>query len=96
MPKRPDPTKKVSTKSTEDNVIPTQTYLSQLEASERYDKTVDHIRLRLPKGWKERLQEYVNNTVDENGDLKYSSKGRGSVNKMIQDLIMKETGWSEE
>lgn len=58
------------------------TIRSQLNASEKYDKeNVDNIRLRVPKGWKEQMQQYVKDSD------KYSS-----VNAMICDLIKKEIG----
>lgn len=59
-----------------------KTVRSQLRASENYDKNnVDNIRLRVPKGWKEKMQSYV-----ESSD-KYKS-----VNAMLCDLIRKEIG----
>lgn len=59
-----------------------KTVRSQLKASENYDKNnVDNVRVRVPKGWKEQMQEYVKATN------KYSS-----VNAMICDLIRKEIG----
>ena len=54
----------------------------QLNRSEAYDKTVDHIRLRVPSGWKERMAAYV----FDNGD-KYKS-----VNDMLVKLIRQELG----
>lgn len=52
----------------------------QLRASEKYDKNnVDNIRLRVPKGWKEQMQAYVEHSE------KYKS-----VNAMICDLIRQE------
>ena len=59
-----------------------KTVRSQLKASENYDKNnVDNVRVRVPKGWKEQMQEYVKATD------KYSS-----VNDMICQLIKKEVG----
>ena len=59
-----------------------KTVRSQLKASENYDKNnVDNVRVRVPKGWKEQMQEYVKATD------KYSS-----VNDMICQLIKKEIG----
>lgn len=61
-------------------------YKSQLKASEKYDKNnVDNIRLRVPKGWKEQMQEYV-----------ASSDKYNSVNAMICDLIKNEIGIDAE
>ena len=55
-------------------------YKSKIEASKQYDKNnVDNIRVRVPKGWKEQMQEYVK-----------SSKKYDSVNNMISELIKKE------
>ena len=60
-------------------------YKSKIEASKQYDKNnVDNIRVRVPKGWKEQMQEYVKATD------KYSS-----VNDMICQLITKEVGIEE-
>lgn len=62
-----------------------KTVRSQLKASENYDKNnVDNVRVRVPKGWKEQMQEYVKATD------KYSS-----VNDMICQLIKKEIGIEE-
>lgn len=59
-----------------------KTVRSQLKASENYDKNnVDNVRVRVPKGWKEQMQEYVKVTD------KYSS-----VNDMICQLIKSEIG----
>lgn len=55
-------------------------YKSKIEASKQYDKNnVDNIRVRVPKGWKEQMQSYVE-----------SSNKYSSVNGMICDLIQKE------
>ena len=55
-------------------------YKSKIEASKQYDQNnVDNIRVRVPKGWKEQIQEYVSNSD------KY-----GSVNGMICALIKQE------
>lgn len=57
-------------------------YKSKLKANQLYDQnTVDSIRVRVPKGWKEQMQGYVKSND------KYSS-----VNGMICDLIRKEIG----
>ena len=59
-----------------------KTVRSQLKASENYDRNnVDNVRVRVAKGWKEQMQEYVKETD------KYSS-----VNDMICQLIKKEIG----
>ena len=59
-----------------------KTVRSQLKASENYDRNnVDNVRVRVTKGWKEQMQEYVKATD------KYSS-----VNDMICQLIKKEVG----
>ena len=57
-------------------------YKSRIEASKQYDKNnVDNIRVRVPKGWKEQMQDYVSSTDKYN-----------SVNNMICELIQKEIG----
>lgn len=62
-----------------------KTIRSQLKASESYDKNnVDSIRLRVPKGWRDQIQAYVNE----------SDKYR-SVNAMICDLIRQEVNIKE-
>ena len=59
-----------------------KTVRSQLKASENYDRNnVDNVRVRVPKGWKEQMQEYVKATDKYN-----------SVNDMICQLIKKEVG----
>ena len=78
MPRREDPSKKI------DPITGKQysTYVTRVEASKKYDKdNVDNIRVRVPKGWKEQMQDYVA------GSDKYNS-----VNGMICDLIRKEVG----
>lgn len=78
MPKKSDDSFKISSKT--GKVL--STYDSIIRASEKYDKEkVDNIRVRVPKGWKEQMQEYVS------GSDKYNS-----VNGMICDLIKKEVG----
>lgn len=60
-------------------------YKSKIKASENYDKNnVDNIRLRVPKGWKEQMQTYVD-----------SSDKYNSVNAMLCDLIKNEIGIEE-
>lgn len=60
-------------------------YKSKIKASENYDKNnVDNIRLRVPKGWKEQMQAYVE-----------SSDKYNSVNAMLCDLIKNEIGIEE-
>ena len=60
-------------------------YKSKIKASENYDKNnVDNIRLRVPKGWKEQIQAYVE-----------SSDKYNSVNAMLCDLIKNEIGIEE-
>ena len=57
-------------------------YNSKLKANLAYDRnSVDNIRLRVPKGWKEQMQKYVQNNNNYN-----------SVNDMICKLIRKEIG----
>lgn len=57
-------------------------YKSKIEASKKYDdERVDSVRLRVPKGWKEQMQEYVK-----------ASEKYNSVNAMICDLIKQEIG----
>ena len=62
-----------------------KTIRSQLKASESYDKNnVDSIRLRVPKGWRDQIQAYVN-----------ASEKYRSVNAMICDLIRQEVNIKE-
>ena len=76
MPKKADDSLKISSKTGKE----LSTYDSKIRASEKYDKNnVDNIRVRVPKGWKEQMQEYVK-----------SSKKYDSVNNMISELIKKE------
>lgn len=57
-------------------------YKSKLKANLAYDRnSVDNIRLRVPKGWKEQMQKYVQYNENYN-----------SVNDMICKLIRKEIG----
>ena len=60
-------------------------YKSKIEASKQYDKNnVDNVRLRVPKGWKEQMQAYVE-----------SSDKYNSVNAMLCELIRKELNIKE-
>jgi hypothetical protein len=55
-------------------------YKSKITASKVYDKkNVDNIRVRVPKGWREKMQLHVS-----------CSDKYNSVNSMICDLIKKE------
>ena len=57
-------------------------YKSKIKANLAYDRnSVDNIRLRVPKGWKEQMQKYFKNNNNYN-----------SVNDMICKLIRKEIG----
>ncbi len=67
-----------------DNSLKTDSgiYKSKIKASQDYDKNnVDNIRVRVPKGWKEKMQEYVQKSNNYN-----------SINGMICELIRKEVG----
>lgn len=76
MSKKADDSLKISSKTGKE----LKTYDSKIRASEKYDKNnVDNIRVRVPKGWKEQMQDYVK-----------SSKKYDSVNNMISELIKKE------
>lgn len=75
MPREEDPSLK-----TENGL-----YISKIKASENYDKNnVDNVRLRVPKGWKEQMQVYVE-----------SSDKYNSVNAMLCELIRKELNIKE-
>lgn len=72
-------------KETNEIIGTNKTVRSQLKASENYDKNnVDNVRLRVPKGWKEQMQAYVE-----------SSDKYNSVNAMLCELIRKELNIKE-
>lgn len=72
MPKRPNADLKTEA----------GTYLSKIENNKKYDKeTVDSIRVRVPKGWKPIIQDYIKTSG------KYTS-----MNEMFCDLVKKEVG----
>lgn len=76
MPKKADDNKRISP-LTEKKI---KTYGSQIKASKKYDKdNVDNVRVRVPKGWNEQMQNYV-----------ASSDKYTSVNAMICELIQRE------
>jgi len=76
LPKKPDDSLK-----TESGI-----YKSKIESNKHYDKNnVDNIRLRVPKGWRDKMKSYVDNSQ------KYES-----VNSMICDLIKNEIGIEDE
>ena len=54
-----------------------KTVRSRLNASKKYDKSVDIIKLRVPKGYKEKIQTYV------------KSHNYNSINAFLVDLIEK-------
>lgn len=56
-------------------------YKSSKEWSKEFDKTVDHVRLRVPGGWKEKMTAYAKQSDKYN-----------SVNDMIVKLIQAEMG----
>ena len=65
-----------------------KTVRSRLNASEKYDKNnVDNIRLRVPKGWNDRMKQHVAEQKLTDGTPKYNS-----VNDMLVQLIRKEIG----
>lgn len=61
----------------------TKTSEAQLRAIKKYDEAqkekIDNIRVRVPKGWKDLLQNYVKDHPEHN-----------SVNALLCDLIAKE------
>ena len=67
-------------RSDEDN----KTRRSQLNASEKYDSSVEHVRLRVPAGMKERMQKHVDQLPQ------YEIKGKHSINAWLVDLITRE------
>ena len=57
----------------------------------KYDKNnVDNIRLRVPKGWNDRMKQHVAEQKLTDGTPKYNS-----VNDMLVQLIRKEIGIDE-
>ncbi len=69
-------------------------YAAQKESNAEYDKTMDKIIIRVPKGAKAKIEEYVRSkAIEEPDNPKYSTdKGRPSVNALIKDLLEKEIG----
>ncbi len=80
MPRTKDPTKRYPIEKAE--VEEVKTLRSKLDSNQRYENNnTDSLRVRVRKGSRELLQEYVKNS-DE-----YSS-----LNQMIQQLLMEKTG----
>ncbi len=69
-------------------------YEAQKESNAAYDLTMDKFIIRLPKGSKAVVEEYVRQMAKENpGNPKFSTdKGRPSVNALIRNLIENEIG----
>lgn len=69
-------------------------YAAQKESNAEYDKGMDKIIIRVPKGSKAIIEEYVKDMAKKNpGDPKFSTeKGRPSVNALIKSLLEKEIG----
>ena len=80
MPKKPDESLKISSITGEQ----LKTYDSKLRANARYDQTMDSLKVRVPKGWKEQMLEYIS-----------QSDQYSSINGLICDLIRKEVGIEE-
>lgn len=77
MPKKED-----SSYKTKNDGTVLKTYISQRKASTKYDnENVDSIRLRVPKGWRDIIKDYVERSEKYN-----------SVNNMICTLIKNEIG----
>lgn len=70
-------------KATEEQVVETKAYNSQRRAMKEREKKFEQITVRLPKGSREQLNNYVSNSS------KYSS-----VNSMILELLENELGYS--
>lgn len=68
-----------------------KTYISQKRASENWEKEnpQEQLKLRMPKGKRDKITAYVEKKALENpDDRKYSTdKGRPSVNAYINALI---------
>lgn len=67
---------KKKTVQIDDNEL-NKTVRSQLDASKKYDKSVDIIKLRVPHGYKEKIQVYA------------KSHNYNSMNAFLVDLIEK-------
>ena len=64
-----------------DNKTEKGLYKSKIKASKKYDsEKVDTIRLRVPKGWKEKIESHIQAT------------GHKSMNSFICSLIKNEIG----
>ncbi len=84
MPKKADDSKKqLVIKAQEEQVLDTNTYASQRKAIKKYEGTVEQLTVRLPKGSRSLLNDYIAKSN------KYSS-----VNAMIKELLEKEIGKS--
>lgn len=84
MARQVDTTKKqLVIEAREEQVINTNTYKTQRQASKKYETTIEQLTVRLPKGSKKQLTDYLESTNKYN-----------SVNAMIKALIEKEIGHS--
>ena len=84
MPKKADDTKKkLIIKAQEAQVLDTNTYISQRKAIKKYEGTVEQLTVRLPKGSRSLLNDYISKSNKYN-----------SVNAMIKELLEKEIGKS--
>lgn len=84
MPKKADATKKqLVIKAQDEQVLDTNIYASQRRALKKYEGTVEQLTVRLPKGSRAVLKDYLDN------NNKYDS-----VNSMIKALLEKEIGKS--
>ena len=62
MPKKADDTKKqLVIKAQEEQILDTKTYASQRKAIKKYEGTVEQITVRLPKGSRAALKDYLDN-----------------------------------
>lgn len=87
MPKKSDPSLKIPG---------SDIYKSQYPANERWNakNPSEQLKVRMPVGMREKVTEYVARMAAENpGNPKYStSKGRPSVNALVNALLAEEMG----
>ena len=98
MPKKADPSLRTEGGTYQiEKISKGGIYKSQKKASEKYEKTVEQIILRVPEGTRSALTKYVEKKAEaEPENLRYNSFNgkayRPSLNALIRALIEEEIG----
>lgn len=90
MARKEDPkNKELHIAAREEQTIETNTYQSRRNAMKKYEEEkIEQITVRVPKGTRSLISSYVEAHAKDHPE--WTSKGKGSVNAFITDLINRE------